>query len=177
MQCAPHREIQPIGHIRKNVCTPYQEILCMSKLQYIRHLSKPNVLYAASGNTKRIPHQEIKDVRHIRKCYMYVSLKKSIHATSGDTIYWTPHQEMQKSTPHQEIQYIRHIRKCYAFVKSNINATSGNTRNTSHQENIGCTPYQEMLFIVCHMREYKKYVTSGNTGYTPYQEMLRMSKE
>ena len=64
----------------------------------------------------------------------------SIYPTSGDTVY---------CTPHKEIQEIRHSR------------------------NTGCTPYQEMLFIVRHIRKYKKYATSGNTGCTPYQEMLR----
>ena len=148
-----------IMYVWKTINPSYQETQCI-----VRHIRKYKK-YAISGN---------KGLRHIRKCY--VSLKKSIHATPGDTIYWMPHQEMQKVrhiqiysiyaisgnamhlwraiyTLHQEIQEICHIRKYRVYT------ISGNA--------IYCTPHQK----------YKKYVTSGNTWYTPYQEMLRLSEE
>ena len=82
-----------------------------------------------------------------------------IYVTSEDTIYCTPHQEIQK---------VRHIR-IYR-----INALSG---NAIYVWRIIYTPHQKIQYIVRHIRKYKKYVTSGNTGCAPYQEILCISAE
>ena len=105
--------------------------------------------------------QEIQDVRNMRNCY--VARTNSIYATSGDTIYWTPYQEIKKCTPHQYIQYICHIWKCYECVRNNICTTSENT--------MYCTPHQEIQEIR-HIRKYRMYVISVNAIYcTPHQEI------
>ena len=155
-----------IMYVWKTINPSYQETQCI-----VRHIRKYKK-YAISGN---------KGLRHIRKCY--VSLKKSIHATPGDTIYWMPHQEMQKVrhiriysiyaisgnamhlwraiyTLHQEIQEICHIRRYRVFT------ISGNA--------IYCTAHQEIQ-EVRHIRKYMIYTISGNvtfvwrTIFTPHQ--------
>ena len=82
-------------------------------LMYATSGNAKNNLYATSGDTMYCtPHQEIQNVRHIKKYSMYATsgnAKTNLYATSGDTMYCTPHQEIQKY------------------------ATSGDTR---------CTPYQ-----------------------------------
>ena len=108
-------------------------------------------------------------------------------------IVYTPYQEIQFtgrhiSTPHQNIQYIRHNRKCYAYVKSNIYATSGDTRNKSHPEiqavrhtreyhlclknniysiwgdTMQCTPHQEKQQIA-HTKNKRMFAIPGNIVY------------
>ena len=74
----PHQEIHYIVHHSRKYkkdatsgntgCEPYHEMSCMSEEQFIRQISRYNILYATSRNTKSTPHQEIQDVRHIRKC-------------------------------------------------------------------------------------------------------------
>ena len=119
--------------------------------------------------------------------------KNNIYATSGDTIYCAPHQDIPKVrhirkyrctpyqemlrtiyTPHQEIQYIvRHIMK---YKKC---ATSGITGYTPYQEMLRTiyTPHQEIQYIVRHIKKYKKYATSRNTVCASYHEMLCMCKK
>ena len=116
-------------------------------------LEKCYSLYATSGNTRSMPHKEIQDVRHIRKCY--VCLKNNIYATSGNTIYCTPHQEIRK---------VRHIRKCRMYAisgnaKNNVYATSGNT--------IYCTPYQEIQ-EVRHIRKHNVSVCHISKTWHPF---------
>ena len=41
---------------------------------------------------KKYAHQEIQGIRNTRNCY--VALTNIIYPTSGDTIDWTPHQEI-----------------------------------------------------------------------------------
>ena len=127
-------------------------------------------------------HQEIEDVPRSRKCT--VCLKNNIYVTSKDTIYCTPHHEMQKVRhirifrinalsgndiyawrimykPHQKIRCIVcHIRKYKMYV------TSGNTGNAMHVWGTIYTLHQEIQYIVRHIRKYKKYVTPGNIGCT-----------
>ena len=141
-------------------------MLCISD----EHIRRYNMLNAKSGNTKSTPYQVIQDVQRRRKCF--VCLKNNICATSENTMYSMPHQEIQKvyiiytgcmlyqerpSMPAE--QHIRHIR-----IYNVLYATSGNKKKPSNQE----------IQDVRHIRKYKKYATSENKGWTPYQEMLRI---
>ena len=123
----------------------------MSEEQYMRHISRYTILYATSGNTKCMPHQDIHDVRFIRKCHL--CLQNNRYATLGGTIY---------CTPHQEIHEIRHIRKYRMKAIS---------RNVMYVWRTIYTPNQAIQYIVRHIKKYKKYATSVNTVCcTPHHE-------
>ena len=126
----PHQAKQDVRHTRK--------------YQYIRHIRRPNVLYATSGNTKSTPHQDIQYLSFIRK--RYLCLTKNINATADDdTIYCTPHQEIEK---------VRHIRKYRMY------AISGNVMYNCRTI---YTPLQERQCNEHHIRKCKKQATSGKT--------------
>ena len=123
-----------IVYVWRTIDPSYQQTQCI-----VRHIRK----------YKKYAHQEIQGVRNTRNCY--VALTNSIYATSGETIYWTPHQE---------INSLRHIKIYSIYAITGI---------AMHVWRTIYTPHREIQYIVSHIRKYKEYVTSGNTGCTPYQ--------
>ena len=138
-------------------------------------------------------HQEIHDVRRSSKCS--VCLENNIYVTSEDTIYCTPHQEMQKVC-HIRIYRINALsvnaiyvwRTIYTLLqerKYNVHhttkwkkqATSGKTGCAPYQEISIHPSYQETQCIVRYIRKYKKYATSGYTVSKLYQKTLSVSDE